>query len=164
MDEDLTHLLRHTHTHTHTHTYTHSPEHLEAPPSHGSEEPWPQVTGRVNGIAAVEAHGHADGEDGQADDQRLHAFRCSDVLLVGDCQDTQDQRRSTNHLGGRGILPVVLYIHTNTHTHTHTHTHTYTSLMPVSTQAKLQSLIAHMKTIKSPIKAVDGRVNRLLPW
>lgn len=74
------------------------PEHLPAPASHSGEEPRAEISSRVYGIAAVQTHGDADGHDGQADAERLHAFWGADVLPVGDGQDAQDQRSSGNNL------------------------------------------------------------------
>lgn len=78
------------------------PEHFHAPPGHRCEQPWPQVSCRVDGIAAVQAHGHADGHDDQADAQGLHAFGCADVPPVSDGQDAQDQSGSCNYLENKG--------------------------------------------------------------
>lgn len=78
------------------------PEHVHAPAGHGREEARPQVSSRVDGVAAVQAHGHSDGHDGQADAQRLHTFRGADVLLVSDGQDAQDERSSSNDLEKQG--------------------------------------------------------------
>lgn len=78
------------------------PEHVHAPAGHGREEARPQVSSRVDGVAAVQAHGHCDGHDGQADAQRLHAFRGADVLLVSDGQDAQDERSRSNDLEKQG--------------------------------------------------------------
>lgn len=78
------------------------PEHAHAPPSHSREEPRPQVSGRVDGVAAVQAHGHGDGHDDQADAQRLHTSGGADVLLVSDGQDAQDEGTSSNYLEKQG--------------------------------------------------------------
>lgn len=77
------------------------PEHVHAPPGHGCEEPRPQVSRRVDGVAAVETHGHGDGHDHQADAQRLHTFWGADVLPVSDGQDAQDERTGSNNLGNQ---------------------------------------------------------------
>lgn len=74
------------------------PEHLHAPAGHSGEEARSEVPGRVDGVAAVQTHGHSDGHDDQADAQWLHAFRSANVLLVGDGQDAQDEGTGANHL------------------------------------------------------------------
>lgn len=78
------------------------PEHVQAPPSHSREEPRPQVSCRVDGVAAVQPHGHSDGHDDQADAQRLHAFWGADILLVSDGQDAEDECTSSNYLEKQG--------------------------------------------------------------
>lgn len=74
------------------------PEYVHAPPGHSREEPWGKVSCRVDWVAAVQTHGHSDGQDDQADAQRLHAFWSADILLVSDGQDAQDQSASCNYL------------------------------------------------------------------
>lgn len=75
------------------------PEHVHAPACHSCEEARAEVSSRVDGVSTVEPHGHADGQDDEADAQRLHAFRSADVLPVGDGQDAQDQSTGRNYLG-----------------------------------------------------------------
>lgn len=74
------------------------PEHVHAPPGHSCEEPRAEVSCRVDGVAAVEPHGHGDGHDGQADAQGLHTFWGADVLPVSDGQDAQDEHTGSNYL------------------------------------------------------------------
>lgn len=89
------------------------PEHVHAPPSHSREEARPKVSGRVDGVAAVQAHGHSDGHDDQADAQRLHSFWGADILLVSDGQDAQDECTGSNYLekheGGYSILQILFH-------------------------------------------------------
>lgn len=74
------------------------PEYFHAPTSHSSEDPWAEVSCRVDWIATVQIHGHTDGHDDQADAQRLHAFWSANVLPVSDGQDAEDQCASCNYL------------------------------------------------------------------
>jgi len=60
------------------------PEDLHAPAGHGGEQPRPQVPGRVQRVATVEAHGDAEGHGDQADGQRLHSLGSADVPAVHD--------------------------------------------------------------------------------
>lgn len=74
------------------------PEHLHAPSGHSGEEARSEVPRRVDGVAAVQTHGHGDGHDDQADAQWLHAFGSADVLPVSDGQDAQDEGAGADHL------------------------------------------------------------------
>lgn len=74
------------------------PEHLHAPSGHSGEEARSQVPRRVDGVAAVQTHGHGDGHDDQADAQWLHAFGSANVLPVSDGQDAQDEGAGADHL------------------------------------------------------------------
>lgn len=66
------------------------PEYVHSPSSYSREEPWAEVSRRVDWIAAVQTHGHSDGHDDQANAERLHALWSADVL-VRDGQDAQDR-------------------------------------------------------------------------
>lgn len=80
-----------------------SPEHIHAPSSHRSEEPWAEVSCWVDWIATVQTHWHSDSHDDQADAQRLHALWSTNILLVSNGQDAQDQCSGCNHLWNRSI-------------------------------------------------------------
>lgn len=80
------------------------PEHLHAPTSHSSEESGTKVSGRVQWVSTVHAHGHADAQDDQANGQRLHSFRSSNIPVIGYGQDTQHQHACSNHLQQEGTL------------------------------------------------------------
>lgn len=79
------------------------PEYFHAPSRHSCEEPWAEVSCRVDWIATVQTHGHPDGHDDQADAQRLHAFWSANILPVSDSQDAQDQCGSCNYLENKSI-------------------------------------------------------------
>lgn len=83
------------------------PEYFHAPPGHGCEEPWAEVSRRVDWIATVQTHGHCDGHDDQADAQRLHAFWSTDIPSVSDGQDAQDERTGCNYLGDKSNRKLV---------------------------------------------------------
>lgn len=91
------------------------PEYVHPPPGHSCEEPWAKVSCRVDWIAAVQTHGHSDGQDDQADAQWLHALWSTDILPVSDGQDTQDQRGSCNYLENKSIRQLVSYIQLQLH-------------------------------------------------
>lgn len=74
------------------------PEYVHPPASHGREEPRAEVSRRVYWIAAVQTHGHTDGHDDQANAQRLHPFWSTDIPLVSNGQDAQDQCCGRNYL------------------------------------------------------------------
>lgn len=83
------------------------PEYFHAPAGHSCEEAWGEVSCGVDGIAAVQTHGHCDGHDDQADAQRLHAFWSADIPSVGDGQDAQDERTGCNYLRDKSIRRLV---------------------------------------------------------
>ncbi len=73
-------------------------EDLAAPAGDSGEDPRAKVTSRVDGVAAVVAHGHADDPDGQADVERVHALLDLHVPRVRDGADDQEQHEGTDDL------------------------------------------------------------------
>lgn len=65
-----------------------SPERLFAPASHGREYAWRQVTCRVDCIAAVQAHGHANCNHKATHAERSQMWTWSTVSLVSQSEDT----------------------------------------------------------------------------
>lgn len=75
-----------------------SRENFVPPTCQRREDARPQIPGRVDSVAAVEAHGQADDDHHQAHSQRLQASRDWVVVRVYDGQDTEDQRGRPDNL------------------------------------------------------------------
>lgn len=73
-------------------------EHLSAPASNGCEETRPEVPGRVDSIASVEAHGGSNNEDNKANCESLQPAGDGVVEGINNSQDTNDQGGSANEL------------------------------------------------------------------
>lgn len=80
------------------HFAIHSRENFAPPPCQCRKDARPQIPGRVDSVAAVEAHGHPDDEHHQAHSECLQASGDWVVVRVDDGQDTEDQRGRPNHL------------------------------------------------------------------
>lgn len=77
------------------------PENFSPPARNGSEDPGCDVSGGVDGIAAVAAQGNANEQHQQTHCDRL-AARCGRfVLLVGQGHQTQQQHSCAQHLAHR---------------------------------------------------------------
>lgn len=83
------------------------PEHFKPPACYGSEEPGCNVSGGVDGIAAIAAQRHADKHHQETHDDRLRASRRGFVLLVRQSHHAQQQHRCSKHLESnkQHILP-----------------------------------------------------------
>jgi len=78
-----------------------SPEHLAPPARYGSEESGRQVSGGVDGVAAVAPQGNADQEHQQARHDALAAPRRRFVPLVWERRQAQQQHGRAEHLDTR---------------------------------------------------------------
>lgn len=76
----------------------HLRENFTPPTCQCREDARPQIPGRVDSVATVEAHRQADDEHHQAHSERLQASRDWLVVRVDDGQDTEDERGRPDHL------------------------------------------------------------------
>lgn len=79
----------------------HSREDFRAPACDGGEETGAEVSGRVDGIAGVEAHGSANDQDHQAHGEGLQASGDRVVVGVHNGQHTHDERSRADELTSR---------------------------------------------------------------
>lgn len=74
------------------------PEHFSTPASNGCEETRPKVSGRVDSIARVEAHGSSNNKDDKANCESFQPRGNRIVVRIHDSQDTNNQGSSANEL------------------------------------------------------------------
>lgn len=89
--------------------YSH--ENFAPPACKSREDARPQVPGRVDSVATVEAHGQADDQHHQAHSECLQISGDWIVVGVDDGQDAQYQRRCSNHLEYSSVSRVRLLVH-----------------------------------------------------
>lgn len=75
-----------------------SRENFTPPACQSREDARPQIPGRVDSVAAVEAHRQADDEHRQSHGERLQASGDRVVVRAGGGQDAKDQRGRPDHL------------------------------------------------------------------
>ena len=74
------------------------PEHISAPACYGSEHPGCDVSGGVDGVAAVAAQGNANEQHQETHCDGLAARCCRFVPLVGQRSEAQQQHGCAKHL------------------------------------------------------------------
>lgn len=89
------------------------PEHFGAPACNGCEETRPEVSGRVDSIARVEAHGSSNNKDNKANCESFQPRGNRVVEGIHDSQDTNNQGSSANELGEKKKLRKKNLIQTN---------------------------------------------------
>ncbi len=73
-------------------------EDAAAPAGHRREEPRTEVARRIDGVAGIEAEGHADADDEEAHEDRAHPGRRRHVLRVADGEDADHEQRRADDL------------------------------------------------------------------
>src|SRR5262249_54863108 len=71
---------------------------LAAPSRDRREQARPEIAGRVDRVARVEAERRADQDDEQPDNDRRESGRRGRVARVGDAEDARDEQRSADDL------------------------------------------------------------------
>lgn len=80
------------------HFAANSRENFAPPACQSREDARPQIPGRVDSVAAVEAHRQADDKHRQAHSERLQASGDWVVVRADGGQDAEDQRGRPDHL------------------------------------------------------------------
>lgn len=76
----------------------HLRENFNAPPGHGSENTWSEVSGRIDSITWVEAHRQANDQNHKSHSEGLQPLRYGVVVRVHNSQDTDYKSCCANYL------------------------------------------------------------------